>query len=222
VSIYIDFIATSGSPDRAGNGTMLIAMSVRATAAVVALLSSSSLLLLPVPVLAVQREVSEDLKQHRRKLWDIAEREKLLADPRGLHREWLREEGERKIRERGIYINPDYHRLRRQVDVSSRQYYSNKLKEMLQQASGKKTEEDEKKLQEEVAFWERLLADPAAGQLELSITVAPTKAPTPARTKEPVVAPSPPPIPSTPAPSKFVGYSMLQLNSSILKILSPP
>jgi hypothetical protein len=212
-SKIVEFIASCSRQQKTGNGIMVLnALSVRATATVaaaVALMISSSLLLLPVSVLAVQREVSEDKKQHRRRLWDIAEREKLLADPRGLHREMLREEGERKIRERGIFINPDYHRLRRQVNVSSRQYYPNKLKEKLQKALGGKTEqesktEDEKKINEEVAFWERLLADPKA--LELSITDAPIQAPTPALTKKPAAAPSPPPITPTPPPSKFVTF----------------
>jgi hypothetical protein len=181
------------------------ALSVSSTAAAagVVLLVSSSLLLPAVPVLAVQREISEDLKEHRRKLWDIAEREKLLADPRGLHRERLRQEGERKIQERGIFINPDYPRLRRNIDVRSRQLYPNNLKEELQAIV--KTEE-EKKTDEEVAFWERLLGDPKTetGHIEFSITDAPTKAPTPPRTIKPAAAPSPKPITSTPAPSKFV------------------
>ena len=148
-------------------------------------------LLLAVPAMAKatggKREISPELQNHRRKLWDIAEREKMAADPRGLHRERLRQEGETKIRERGIFIHPDYHQLRRQVDVHSRQFYPNKIQQKLETL---KTEE-ERKTDEEVAFWERLLMGEHGGGPEMSITASPTKAPVPA----PVPQPTPPPIP---------------------------
>lgn len=144
-----------------------------ATAAVVLLVTTSS----PAIVAAGPRDVSPELQNHRRKLWDIAERNKMLADPRGLHRERLRQEGDAKIRERGIYIHPDYHQLRRQIDVHAKQFYPNKIKQQKLEET-KKTEE-ERKTDEEVAFWERLLGDPHSGHMEFSITASPTKAPTP-------------------------------------------
>jgi hypothetical protein len=78
-------------------------------------------------------------------------------------------------------------------DKYGKQYWDNQHTEKLQTIV--KTEQ-EKTMQEEAAFWERLLAHHhKAGHVEMSITAAPTKEPTQA-------APSPAPITSTPAPSK--------------------
>jgi hypothetical protein len=81
-------------------------------------------------------------------------------------------------------------------DIYGKQYRDNQHMEKL--LALVKTEEEKRTMQEEAAFWERLLArrHHKPTYVEMSITAAPTKAPIQA-------APSPAPITSTPAPSKL-------------------
>jgi len=122
---------------------------------------------------AVDADTARKLKAEK----DRALREKIKADPRGAHRQRLTREAKEYERRAGIMYRPDYEQRRKDLALGNRDFYPNRSKPV-NHVEGRKVKENE-----DVAFWERLLA---AEDKSLSvITAVPTKSPTPEGTDAP-------------------------------------